>query len=153
PDSGRLRHSTVLQSCRHSRRSHMAIITGLSGNELFCLKQKGYTPGNLVIGNSVFSLGFVGSLVSSLKTIGGGEIHELTELIREGRHMAYMRMIEEARRHVGAGVTGVTSQLIFHDANVEYLSIGSTVHREGETNEEVPFSTAANGQELYCQLD
>jgi uncharacterized protein YbjQ (UPF0145 family) len=131
----------------------MAIITGLSGNELYCLKEKGYSAGNLVIGNSVFSLGFVGSLTSGLKTIGGGEIHELTELIREGREMAYMRMIEEARRHVGAGVTGVTNQLIFHDANVEYLSIGSAVHREGETNADIPFSTSANGQELYCQLD
>jgi uncharacterized protein YbjQ (UPF0145 family) len=131
----------------------MAIITGLSGNEMYCLKEKGYSAGNLVIGNSVFSLGFVGSLTSSFKTIGGGEIHELTELIREGREMAYMRMIEEARRHVGAGVTGVTNQLIFHDANVEYLSIGSTVHRDGETNADIPFSTAANGQELYCQLD
>jgi uncharacterized protein YbjQ (UPF0145 family) len=36
---------------------------------------------------------------------------------------------------------------------VEYLSIGSTVHREGETNDDIPFSTSANGQELYCQLD
>ncbi len=131
----------------------MAIMTGLSGNELFCLDAKGYTPGNLVIGNSVFSLGFVGSLTSGIKTLGGGEIHELTELIREGREMAYMRMIEEARRHAGAGVTGVTNQLIFHDANVEYLSIGSAVHREGESNADIPFSTSANGQELYCQLD
>lgn len=129
------------------------MITGLSGNELFCLNEKGYTPGNLVIGNSVFSLGFVGSLTSGLKTLGGGEIHELTELIREGREMAYMRMIEEARRHVGAGVTGVTNQLIFHDTNVEYLAIGSAVHRDGESNADIPFSTSANGQELYCQLD
>jgi len=131
----------------------MAILTGLSGNELFCLKEKGYAPGNIVIGNSVFSMGVVGSLISGLKTIGGGEIHQLTELIREGRHMAYMRMVEEARLHVGAGVTGVTNQLIFHEANIEYLSIGSAIHREHEANSEVPFSTSANGQELYCQLD
>jgi uncharacterized protein YbjQ (UPF0145 family) len=131
----------------------MAIITGLSGNELFCLREKGYTPGNLVIGNSVFALGMVGSFTASFRTLGGGEIHELTELIREGREMAYMRMIEEARRHVGAGVTGVNSQLIFHESNIEYLSIGSAVHHDGESNLEKPFSTAANGQELYCQLD
>ena len=131
----------------------MAIITGLSGNELYCMREKGYTPGNLVIGNSVFSLGFVGSLTSSLRTIGGGEIHELTGLIRDGRQMAFMRMMEEARRHIGAGVTGVTSQLIFHDANIEYLSIGSAVHHAGEGDVDTPFSTAANGQELYCQLD
>ncbi len=67
--------------------------------------------------------------------------------------MAYMRMVEEARRHVGIGVTGVTSQLILHSANVEYLSIGSAVHKAGEAHGDRVFSTAANGQELYCQLD
>jgi uncharacterized protein YbjQ (UPF0145 family) len=133
----------------------MAIITGLSGNELFCLREKGYSPGNLVIGNSVFALGFVGGLSSGLRTIAGGEIHEITQIIREGRQMAYLRMIEEARRHVGAGVTGVTSQLIFHSANIEYLSIGSALHRDAgdpPTTDHL-FSTSANGQELYCQLD
>ena len=133
----------------------MAIVTGLSGNELFCLKEKGYSPGNLVIGNSVFSLGFVGSVASGFKTIGGGEVHEITQIIRDGRQMAYMRMVEEARRHVGAGVTGVTSQLIFHDANIEYLSIGSAIHRDAgdPAAKDHTFSTSANGQELYCQLD
>lgn len=131
----------------------MAIITGLSGNELYCLKQKGYEPGDLVIGNSVFALGFVGSIASSLKTLGGGEVHELTEIIREGRALSYLRMTEEARRHGGVGVTGVSSQLIFHDSNIEYLSIGSTIHKEGESPGDHLFSTSANGQELYCQLD
>lgn len=134
----------------------MAIITGLSGNELYCMKEKGYEPGNLVIGNSVFALGFVGSISSGLRTIGGGEIHEITSIIRDGRMQAYMRMVEEARRHVGEGVTGVTSQLIFHDANIEYLAIGSAIHKVGGSTEHSPghvFSTSANGQELYCQLD
>jgi uncharacterized protein YbjQ (UPF0145 family) len=134
---------------------NMAIITGLSGNELYCLKEKGFEPGNLVIGNSVFALGFVGGIASGLKTLGGGEVHEITEIIREGRALAYMRMVEEARRHVGVGVTGVASQLIFHSANIEYLSIGSTVHAAGGDPPATDhlWSTAANGQELYCQLD
>ena len=133
----------------------MAILTGLSGHELYCLREKGYTPGDLVIGNSVFALGFAGSLASGLKTLGGGEIHEVTELIREGRTMAFMRLVEEARRHGGVGVTGVTSEIIFHGSNVEYLSIGSTVHKEGgdPSKDDHLFSTSANGQELYCQLD
>lgn len=133
----------------------MPIITGLSGNELYCLREKGFQPGNLVVGNSVFSLGFLGSVTSSLRTIGGGEIHEITEIIREGRSQSYLRMVEEARRHGGEGVTGVTSQLCFHDTNIEYLSIGSTIHHEGynpHDNDHV-FSTSANGQELYCQMD
>ena len=133
----------------------MAILTGLSGNELYCLKEKGYDPGDLVIGNSVFALGFAGSLASGFKTLAGGEIHEITELIREGREMAYLRMVEESRRHGGVGVTGVTNQLIFHSANIEYLSIGSTVHKHSgdPPKTDHAFSTSANGQELYCQLD
>jgi uncharacterized protein YbjQ (UPF0145 family) len=134
----------------------MAIVTGLSGNELYCLREKGYGPGNLVIGNSVFALGFVGGLASGFKTLAGGEVHELTDVIRDGREMAYMRMVEEARRHDGVGVTGVSSQLIFHDANIEYLSIGSTIHKEGgdpPKGAQHLFSTSANGQEFYCQVD
>ena len=53
----------------------MAILTGLSGNELYCLKEKGYDPGDLVIGNSVFALGFAGGVASGFKTLAGGEIH------------------------------------------------------------------------------
>lgn len=133
----------------------MAIITGLSGNEIYCLKDKGYEPGNLVIGNSVFALGVVGGIASGLRTLGGGEVHEITSIIKEGRTLAYMRMVEEARRHVGVGVTGVTSQLIYHSANIEYLSIGSTLHGvagDPPLGSHV-WSTSANGQELYCQLD
>jgi uncharacterized protein YbjQ (UPF0145 family) len=133
----------------------MPIITGLSGNELYCLREKGFQPGNLVVGNSVFALGVVGGIASSLRTMGGGEVHEITAIIRDGRALSYMRMVEEARRHGGEGVTGVTSQLIFHDSNIEYLSIGSTIHKADYKphDDDHVFSTSANGQELYCQLD
>ena len=40
----------------------MTVTTGLSGNEIFCLAQKGYVPGNIVVGNSVHSLGLFGIL-------------------------------------------------------------------------------------------
>ncbi len=133
----------------------MPIITGLSGNELYCLREKGFQPGNLVVGNSVFALGVVGGIASGLRTMGGGEVHEITAIIRDGRALSYMRMVEEARRHGGEGVTGVTSQLIFHDSNIEYLSIGSTIHKADYKphGDDHVFSTSANGQELYCQLD
>ena len=38
----------------------MAIMTGLSGNEMFCLHKKGLSAGDMVIGNSVYSMGFHG---------------------------------------------------------------------------------------------
>ena len=41
----------------------MGVMTGLSGDEMYCMHLKGFTPGTMVIGNSVYSMGFVGSLV------------------------------------------------------------------------------------------
>lgn len=133
---------------------NQTIMTGLSGNELYCLRQKGLDPGNLVVGNSVFALGFLGSIASGIKTLAGGEVGAVTKVIHDGRLQSYMRMTEEARVHGGTGITGVSSDLIFHGSNVEFLSIGSTVHASsGPGLSDHPFSTSANGQELYCQVE
>ncbi len=51
----------------------MTTISGLSGNEVYCLHRQGLTPGDLVIGNSVISLGLIGSIGAGLKTLAGGE--------------------------------------------------------------------------------
>ena len=40
------------------------MMTGLSGNEIYCLAQKGWAPGNIVVGNSVYSLGVLGGFTS-----------------------------------------------------------------------------------------
>jgi uncharacterized protein YbjQ (UPF0145 family) len=131
----------------------MAIMTGLSGNEMYCLHLKGFEPGQLVIGNSVYSMGFVGSLGAGLQTIAGGEVTQVTEMIHEGRQSALDRMIREAEHQQGVGITGVSNDLIWQAGNIEFLSIGSTIHHEGKKVERLAFSTSADGQELYCQLD
>ena len=131
----------------------MPVMTGLSGNEMYCLHQKSLSPGDLVVGNSVFSLGFVGGVGSSFKAMAGGEVGQITSIIQEGRHLSHERMLAEARRHGGAGITGVTNELIFHGGNIEFLSVGSCVHKEGAKQENIDFSSSADGQELYCQLD
>jgi len=129
----------------------MSVTTGLSGNEIFCLEKQGFTPGNIVVGNSVHSLGFLGSIGSGYRAIMGGEILQITQLIEEGRATAYSRMLQEATMHGAQGITGVTSQLIFHGSNMEFLSIGSSIHSTN-TKPSV-FSTSADGQELYAQID
>lgn len=53
----------------------MAVMTGLSGNEMYCLKLKGLSPGSLVLGNSVFSMGFLGSIGSGLPHTCWGRGH------------------------------------------------------------------------------
>lgn len=127
------------------------IVSGFSGNEIYCLAQKGWAPGNIVVGNSVQSLGFVGSISSGLRTIAGGEIENLTQLITEGRHAAINRLEKEASDQGAHGVTGVTSDLKQLAGMNEFIAIGSTVRGEGHTGP--LFTTACTGQDLYCQLD
>ena len=136
----------------------MPVMTGLSGNEMFCLRLKGLLPGDLVIGNSVFSMGFLGSLAAAGRNFLGGEVTQITQIIHEGRLEAYNRMVKEAESRGGAGVTGVTNQLRGFHNNTEFLSVASTVHREGSPGvpasaERIEFTSSADGQELYCQLD
>ena len=131
----------------------MAIMTGLSGNEMYCLHKKGLSPGDMVIGNSVYSVGFIGSIGSGINTLAGGEVTQMTSIIHDGRLSSYNRMVAEAERHGGVGITGVTSELVQQMGNVEFLSIGSCVHQEGAKSERLGFSSSADGQELYCQMD
>lgn len=130
----------------------MTVTTGLSGNEIFCLAKKNYIPGNIVVGNSIHSLGIIGTVGSGFKAMLGGELQQITTLIEEGRETAYKRMLQEAVINDATGITGVTSQLIIHGGNIEFLSIGSVIHAEGTTHKD-KFSTSADGQELYAQLD
>lgn len=131
----------------------MPIMTGLSGNEIYCLHLQGMSPGDVVVGNSVFSVGFFGAIGSGLRTLAGGEVSEITSIIHDGRKSALDRMVHEAESAGGVGITGVSSELVQHGGNVEFLSIGSAVHREGATAESLEFSISADGQELYCQID
>jgi uncharacterized protein YbjQ (UPF0145 family) len=130
----------------------MAVTTGLSGNEIFCLAQKNFKPGNIVVGNSIYSLGILRSIGSGFSAILGGEIEQFTSLIKDGREAAYQRLVHEGIIHKASGITGVSSELIFHAGNVEFLSIGSAIHAN-DPADKTEFTTSADGQELYAQLD
>jgi uncharacterized protein YbjQ (UPF0145 family) len=125
-------------------------LTGLSGNEIYCLKLVGMDPGNLAIGNSVFSIGLMGSFRAGLSGMVGGEVHDFTAMIAEGRMLSLRRLQAEITSHGGQGATGVSSELVFHPGNVEFLSVGSTVH---VNQQGVSFTSSSDGQELYCQMD
>ncbi|HEU4753220.1 MAG TPA: heavy metal-binding domain-containing protein, partial [Armatimonadota bacterium] len=131
----------------------MAVMTGLSGNEMYCLHLKGMKPGDLVVGNSVYSLGFLGSLGAAGQSLFGGEVTQLTQIIHEGRQQSYARMAHEAQQRGGIGITGVSSELRQFHGNIEFLSVASCIHREDGQPETLRFATSADGQELYCQMD
>jgi uncharacterized protein YbjQ (UPF0145 family) len=82
----------------------MAKVTGLSGNEIYCLALKQYSAGELVVGNSVNSMGFLGSLGAGLTSVMGGEVPQVTQAIHEGRAAALARLTEEASRQGASGL-------------------------------------------------
>src|SRR4051794_7304539 len=94
------------------------LVSGLSGNEIFCLNKLAMEPGQLCLGNSVVAIGVAGGLGAGLSTLGGGEVTEVTRLVHDGRKKSFDRMIDEARLYGGVGITGVTFDMIDHGGNL-----------------------------------
>ena len=125
-------------------------LTGLSGNEIYCMRLQGLTPSGVLIGNSIQSMGFLGGVRSAFRGIVGGEIPDVTNMIHEGREAAFDRMRTEANREQVHGVVGVSSELRSLAGNSEFLFVGSGVTRaQGSTL----FTSAGDAQELYCHMD
>lgn len=108
-------------------------------------------PGEIVVGNSVNALGFLGSIGAGVGNILGGEIAQITAAIHDGRAHAFSRMAAEAAHHEASGVAGVTSELRSLSGSTEFLFVGSAVHIPGYARE--IFTSAGDAQELYCHMD
>jgi uncharacterized protein YbjQ (UPF0145 family) len=125
-------------------------LTGLSGNEIYCMRLNGLTPSGVVIGNSIQSMGFLGGVRSAFRGIVGGEIPDVTNMIHQGREAAFVRMRAEADREQVHGVVGVNSELRNLGGNSEFLFVGSGVSGPPGT---AMFTSAGDAQELYCHMD
>lgn len=144
---------TLLDTMATGSSPRVAHYSGLSGNEMYCAWLLGYTPGNLLVGNSVFSMGFIGGIGSNIRTFVGGEIQQYTNMIAQGRRLSLERFEQELAASGGHGASGVTSELIFHPGNAEFLTVGSTLHASNAPAGQAAFTTSADGQELFCQWD
>ncbi|MFL5727103.1 MAG: heavy metal-binding domain-containing protein [Chloroflexota bacterium] len=60
-----------------------------------------------VFGLVVRSRGFSGNLIASLRSIGGGEIHEYTSLLEDTRRQALDRMVKNATLMGGNAVVSM----------------------------------------------
>lgn len=137
----------------HRAKARSLIISGASGNELFCLGEKGLAPGPLVVGNSVQSLGYFGSMTLSARQALGGESSTMTEAINQGRLMALERMRQEGAQHGAVGVGGVSSSLRPFAKNIEFVATGSAVMAPGAQPRSEPFTSAMDGRGLFCMID
>lgn len=125
-------------------------VTGLSGNEIYCMQLKGFRPSAVVVGNSIQSMGFLGSLTSAFRGVLGGEVPEITATIHDGREAAFRRMVDEAVHEGVHGVVGVSSELRSLAGNTEFLFVGSGVVGGSGTRH---FTSAGDAQELFCHMD
>jgi uncharacterized protein YbjQ (UPF0145 family) len=130
-------------------------VSGVSGNEIYCLHKLGMSPGQLCLGNSVVALGVGRGVGAGLSTLGGGEVEEVTRLVHDGRMKAFDRAMKEAAQYGGAGLTGVSFDMVRHGGNLEFITTGTTVHTANETPgvKRRQFSTSADAQEFFCQVD
>src|ERR1700721_273683 len=125
--------------------------SGMSGNEMYCAALLGYSPGDILVGNSVFAMGYLGSLKANVRTFVGGEIVTITNMIAEGRRLSLNRFTDEFVTSNMVGSGGLTSELIFHQGNIEFLSIGTAmVNGSGKAGS---FTSSSDVQELFCQWD
>lgn len=128
------------------------MMSGLSGNEIYCMDLKGFYSAGVLVGNSVQSMGFLRGIKSSFQGVLGGEIENVTQIIHEGREQAFERMLQEAKQHDSNGIAGVTSEIRNLAGNTEFLFTGTGLKSKNEQNSKM-FSSAGDAQELYCHMD
>ncbi|HEX7637545.1 MAG TPA: heavy metal-binding domain-containing protein [Burkholderiaceae bacterium] len=137
----------------HSAKTRSLPISGLDGNEAYCLGLQGFAPGALLVGNSVQSMGFLGGMAAGVRNLAGGESRSVTEAIKAGRDAALQRMSAEARQVGAQGVAGVSSELRSFGGHIEFLSTGSALSGQAAAGAREPFTSSFDGKALYCAQD
>ena len=123
-------------------RTENPVTSALSNVELWNLIHLGFMPVDLVMAVSVCSLGIKGELNSLFRTLGGGEIHELSEVLDEARERTLNRMAAEADRLGADQVVGVKTQILeLPGGMIEFMVIGTAVKKMagvGTVNQSLP---------------
>jgi uncharacterized protein YbjQ (UPF0145 family) len=128
------------------------VTTGFSGNEIFCLGLKGFRPGEWVSGNSVFAMEVFESPNPKPKSGLGLELKNVTALLQKGRQTACQRMQLAAREYGRIGLAQVNTRVQRLKGYIEFVCMASSLRSKDE-KEELSFSAAGSGQDLFCMLD
>ena len=135
-------------------RQHRFFTSDLSVNEFLLVKEVGFQPLGLVMGSSIFHVGFhpVRGVSEELTT--------LTQALYHARELAMVRMEEEADALGADGIVAVRLTLTIHQwgSNViEFLAIGTAVkNAAGEgtwrASNGKPFQSDLSGQDFWTLL-
>jgi len=118
------------------------------------VKQAGFDPLGLVIGSSIYHIGYQ---QSSWKQ--SMEMNVLSQAMYEARELAMTRMEEEADQLGADGIVGVRLDIGRYEWGehlAEFIAIGTAVkHREGEMHRAPngrPFTSDLSGQDFWTLL-
>lgn len=135
-------------------RQRQFFTSDLSVNEFLLIKEVGFHPVGLVMGSSIFHIGF--QWVNPQQSC---ELAPLTQALYMARELAMARMEEEADALGADGIVGVrlTVQLHAFGANVvEFLAIGTAVQAEDGKSWRAPtgkpFQSDLSGQDFWTLL-
>src|ERR1700677_1592084 len=93
--------------------------------ELYCHMDCGYEPREFVFGNIAYSVGAVGGIAGTLKTLVRGEIKEFSDVFNETRHHALERVTSHAKAAGANAVVGIRTS-VMHFAGFHEMYIAGT---------------------------
>jgi uncharacterized protein YbjQ (UPF0145 family) len=149
PDSGRERIARMKQEVERG-----FFTSDLSVNEFLLVKQSGFEPLGLVLGSSIYHIGWQQAGWNQSQ-----ELAVLTQAMYHARELAMTRMEEEADQLGADGIVGVRLDIGRYEWGAdlaEFISVGTAVkHRAGELHRAPngrPFTSDLNGQDFATLL-
>ena len=149
PESGRERIQRMKQDVERG-----FFTSDLSINEFLLVKQSGFEPLGLVLGSSIYHIGFQQANWSRNQEMG-----VLTQAMYHARELAMTRMEEEADQLGADGVVGVRLDIGRYEWGAdlaEFIAVGTAVkHRAGELHRAPngrPFTSDLSGQDFWALL-
>lgn len=147
----------------HERLRHMRgqddkrvlFTSDLSVNEFLLVKEAGFEPAGLVVGTSIYHIGF-----QQARWTKNEEMQVLTHALYHARELAMERMEEEASELDADGIVGVrlkVKHMSWNSDLAEFVAIGTAVYRkDGDRSYRAPggkpFTSDLSGQDFWTLL-
>jgi uncharacterized protein YbjQ (UPF0145 family) len=149
PESGRDRIARMKEEVARG-----FFTSDLSVNEFLLVKEAGFDPLGLVLGSSIYHIGYQQAMWNQSQEMG-----VLTQAMYHARELAMTRMEEEADQVGADGIVGVRLDIGRYEWGAdlaEFIAVGTAVkHRGGELHRAPngrPFTSDMSGQEFATLL-
>jgi uncharacterized protein YbjQ (UPF0145 family) len=120
--------------------------------ELYCHMDAGYQPLHFAFGNIAYSVGLVGGIAGTLKTMMRGEIREFSDIFNATRHHALERLVSQAKKAGANAVVGVRTNVMRFNGFHEMYMTGTAARHPSLPAEysASPVTSDLTGEELWA---